>query len=89
MSVVSDTLKHMSELQKQFDFYRAHQDEIVSEHQGRWVVISGEKVVRAFDSEADAYQFATAELKPGTFLIQCVAPGEESYTQTFHSRVAI
>lgn len=79
----------MDELQKQFDYYVAHQDEIVGQYDGRFVVIVNESIAGDFEREIDAYQFAMANYEPGTFMIQFVAPGSENYTQTFHSRVAI
>lgn len=79
----------MSEVQKQFDYYLAHQDELVEKYDGKFVVIVGEQVAGAFDTESDALTFARSNYEPGSFVIQRVSPGEESYSQTFHSRVAI
>jgi hypothetical protein len=79
----------MSEIEKQFNYYLAHQDDLVKKYNGRHVVIVGEQVVRDFDTEVDAYKYASGNYEPGTFMIQLVTPGDESYSQTFYSRVAI
>ena len=76
-------------LDKEFAYYQAHQDELVEQYNGKFVVIAGENVVGAFDTDLAAY-LETKKTRPvGTFLIQHCAPGEDSYTQTFHSRVSI
>lgn len=76
-------------LDREFEFFKAHQDEFVREHPGEYVVIKGEAVLGFYPDAQTAY-FATAEShEPGTFLIQEVRPGQEAYTQTFHSRVLL
>lgn len=79
----------MGEVQKQFDYYLANQDALVERYNGKHIVIAGEKVVGDFDSELEAYRFASSQLAPGSFVIQFVSPGSGSYSQTFHSRVAL
>ena len=81
-------MNFVTEVQKQFEFYIAHQDDLVKKSNGKFVVIVGEKVVADFEKEIDAYTFATTKYTPGTFMIQKVTPGDEGYSQTF-SRVGI
>ncbi len=76
-----DTIKQL------FDYYLAHQNELVALYDGKHIVLVGDKVVGAFDTMEEAYNFATANYEFGQFLIQLCTPGEEAYTQTFHSRV--
>lgn len=75
-------------LKEEFEFYKANQEDLVSKYEGKFLVIVGEEVVGAYESELEAYQDAKKKHKPGTFLIQECAPGEEAFTETFHSRVA-
>ena len=76
-----------SPLKKEFDWYLAHQDELVKEYNGRFVVIKDQAVIGNFAEEATAV-FETQKLHAlGTFLVQRVTPGSDAYTQTFHSRV--
>lgn len=79
----------MSDVRTQFDYYLAHQDQLVAKYNGRFVVIVNEKVVGDFESEKDAYAFATKTYEPGKFLIQRVSPGNQDYSQTFHSRASV
>jgi hypothetical protein len=76
-------------LEKEFEYYKTHQDGLVEKYNGKFLVIVGEEVVGVYDQELQAYLKAKELYKPGTFLIQRCGPGRESYTQTFHSRVAI
>lgn len=83
-----DTYKAiMTDLKKLFQYYLDHQEELVSEYNGKFIVIKDEGVVGAYDSELDAYQDSVKKFELGTFLIQQCSPGEESYTQTFRTRV--
>jgi len=77
----------MADLQREFDFYLSHQDELVQKYNGRFLVIRDEQVEGDFDSQMDAYDWATEHFALGTFLLQRCAPGDEAYTQTFCSRV--
>lgn len=74
-------------LEKEFKYFKDHQEELVKKHEGKYLVIVDEEVVGAYDLEIDAYTEAKKHYKPGTFLIQHCLPGESAYTQTFYSRV--
>ncbi len=76
-------------LEKEFQFYKAHQKELLEKYEGRYLVIKGEEVVGDYGSEIEAYERAQEKYALGTFLIQYCLSGEGSYTQTFHSRVAV
>lgn len=76
-------------LEKEFNYYKQHQDELVEKYKGRWIVIKGKKVVADYDTELEALEKTKKDHEVGTFLIQYVEEGDSSYTQTFHSRVAI
>jgi len=74
-------------LEREYQYYLANKDEFVKTHLGKFLIIKDEKVVGVFDNELDAYSFGTNNFTLGTFLIQQCLPGDENYTQTFHSRV--
>jgi len=76
-------------LQKQLEYFKIHQDELVKKYEGKFVVIKDQEVQGVYDTEMEAYADAQKKFELGTFLIQQCLPGQESYTQTFHSRVAI
>ena len=75
-------------LEKEFEYYLAHQDELVKLYNNRFIVIVGEKVVGDYDSFEEALQQAIDnKYELGTFLIQECTAGNDAYTQTFHSQV--
>ena len=74
-------------LEKEFQYYLDHQSELVEKYNGKVLVIIGEEVVEVYNTELQAYFESVDKYKPGTFLIQKCTPGDESYTQTYHSRV--
>ncbi len=74
-------------LQKQLDYFKSNQDKLVKKYEGKFLVIKDQEVLGAYDTETEAYAAAKKRFELGTFLIQQSLPGEESYTQTLHSRV--
>ena len=55
-------------LEKEFKYFKDHQEELVKKHEGKYLVIVGKEVVGVYDSEIDAYTEAKKRHKPGTFL---------------------
>jgi hypothetical protein len=75
-------------LQEQFFWYLDNQDELVKKYNGKFIVIKDKSVVGSYDTDSEALFESTKQYELGTFIIQKCTPGEEAYTQTFHSRVA-
>lgn len=76
-------------LDQEFQYFKDHQDELVAQYNGKFIVIVGGQVKGAFDTELEAYLTMKKNHEVGTFLIQQCSPGKNIYTQTFHSRVPI
>ena len=76
-------------LDKEFDFYKKNQKDFVEKYNGRYIVLQGKKVLGDYDTQLDAYLESVKDHDLGTFLIQFVSPGKESYTATYHSRVIL
>lgn len=76
-------------LQDEFDYYIAHQDELVRQYDGKYLLIRDKQVLGAYDTAQDAYKIASQEYELGSFLIQKCAPGNEEYSQTFCSRACV
>lgn len=74
-------------LQKEFDYFLDNHEELVKKFNGRYIVIKGQKVIGDYSSEPEAYIQTKKSHDLGTFLIQYCSPEEDSYQQTFHSRV--
>ena len=77
----------IEQLKKEFEYYLEHQDDMVKQYNGKFVVIKDCAVIGAFDSEIEAIRETTKKYELGTFLVQKCEPGSASYTQTYHSRV--
>lgn len=78
-----------SQLRDELEYFKANQVELVEKYEGKFLVIKNQKIQGVYDTEMDAYTDAKKKFELGTFLIQQCLPGQESYTQTFHSRVAL
>lgn len=72
-------------LEREFEFYLEHQDDLVGQYRGKFVVVHSCEVVGAYDDEIEAIQRTAQRFPLGSFLVQKCEPGAESYTQTFHS----
>jgi len=76
-------------LKREFEYYIAHQDELVKQYNGKYIVIKNQQVIGVYDSQLKAIEETTKVHELGTFLVQKCEPGKESYTNIFHSRVAL
>ena len=76
-------------LQKQLDYFKSNQEKFVKKYNEKFLVIKDQRIQGVYDSEIEAYTNAKDKFGLGNFLIQQCLPGQESYTQTFHSRIAI
>ena len=76
-----------SPLLKEFNYYLAHQDELVRLYSGKFIVIKDGQVLGAYDDELFAVTETIKTEEAGTFLVQLVLPGEAATLQIFHSRV--
>jgi len=74
-------------LDKEFQYYKDHQEELVKKYNGKYIVIKNQHVLGAYPTELEAYNKTLQDHELGSFLIQYCSPGDESYTATFHSRV--
>jgi hypothetical protein len=77
----------MMKLEEQFKWFLANQEELLKTHNGKVLVIKGQRVIGVYDDEATAILEAQKEHELGTFLVQRCTPGRESYTLEYHSRV--
>ena len=74
-------------LEKEFQYYLDHQDELVAKYNGKVIAIKNCKVIGTYETELEAVTETAKTEEMGTFLVQKCTPGAESYTRTFHSRV--
>ena len=76
-------------LNKEFDFYKKNQKDFVEKYNGKYIVLQGEEVLGAYDTQSDAYLESEKNHEVGSFLIQHVSSGVKGYTATYHSRVIL
>ena len=69
-------------LHDEFQYFIDHQDELVRQYEGRFVVIKGGQVIGDYASALIALLETRKSHAEGTFLIQKCAPGPEAYTVT-------
>ena len=74
-------------LDNEFYYYRANQDKLLKDYNGRYIVIVGDKVLGDYDSYLEAYVKTKKDHEPCTFLIQECTPGNKAYTVTCHNRI--
>ena len=77
----------MAELDLEFEFYRSNKQDILSKYEGLVVVVKGNKILGAYDSEKEAIDETIKEHPLGTFLVRRVT--REDDVAFFHSRVGI
>lgn len=76
-------------LEKEFEYYRSHQEELAGQYLGKYLLISGESFQGAFDSELEAYSEGQRRFGLGNFLLRRCQSGEDSYSQTFNLHVVV
>lgn len=76
-----------SMLEKEFQYYLQHQEELVLKYNNRFIVIVGQRVVGDYDTFADAVSESQKKYSQGTFLVQRCSEGNKDYSFTYHSRV--
>ena len=82
-------MAYANPLKDEFEFYLAHQEEFVKQYNGMVIVLKDHKVLGVYrDKPAAIREAMQLGHALGTFLVQFVSPGDEAYTQTFHSRVS-
>jgi hypothetical protein len=64
-------------LDKEWEFYENNRDEMVEKYCGKYVVISGDKVIAAYDDEKIAYNETIKIIPLGSFMIHHVMEEEE------------
>jgi hypothetical protein len=76
-------------LKEEFEYFLEHQKEFAEKYDGKVIVIKNQKVIGIYNSEIEAVEETSKKEEMGTFLVQKCEPGDASFTQTFHSRVAL
>ena len=68
-----------------FNYYLEHQVELVKEYDGKYLIITSEGVVGAYDSLNEGYEVALQTYGKGNFMLQLCSEGEKDYSQRFYT----
>jgi len=75
-------------LEKEYQYYTTHEDELLKQYEGKFIAIVGEEIAGVFDTELAAYADMKKKYPLGTFLLQHVLPKKDRIIHRYHSRVA-
>ncbi len=77
-------------LDKEFQYYKDHQEELLKIYNGKFIVIVGDQVVGSYADRREAYFHSIEQGHTlGTFLIQKCSPGPESYTVCMNTQAVV
>ena len=66
-------------LETEWEFYESNRAELVEQYCGKYLVISGNSVVSAYDDEETAYQETVKTIPLGSFMIHHITEEEEIF----------
>lgn len=66
-----------------FKYYLEHQEDLVIKYNGKYLIITREGVVGAYDSLNEGYEVALKTYGKGNFMLQLCSEGEKDYSQRF------
>ena len=76
-------------LEEEFAFFEENKASLLEKYSGKFIVIVGNDVVGAYDTQADAYSGAIKDHPPGSFFIQHALPDSEQQIHRFASLVYV
>ncbi len=79
----------MADINKLFQCYLEHQNDMVKQYAGKYLVITADGVEGAYDTMREGYDKAIETYGNGNFILQLCTEGDAAYSQEFFtSRVA-
>lgn len=69
-------------LEKQYDYYVSHEEELLKQYTGKLLVISDGLQVFSFTSPKEAYRFGVQQFGAGHFLLHKCIPGSLDVVHT-------
>jgi hypothetical protein len=66
-------------LEKEWEYYETHRDEIVDKYCGKYAVITKDKVVAAYNDRKQAYNKTIKTIPLGSFMIHHITKEEEVF----------
>jgi len=75
-------------LEREAAYYENNSSSLQEKYLGKHIVICGDEVIGAYDSDEEAYAGAMeAKCTPGAFMIKCITKNPEDQIQRFTSLV--
>lgn len=63
-----------------FKYYLENQDALVKKYDGKYIVITEDGVMGAFDTVRDGYDMGLNRFGKGNFMLQLCTPGDGTYS---------
>jgi len=73
-------------LESELNYYLKHQNELVKQYAGKYIVIKNHVFIGNYDNELEAVKESAKEHELGTFLVQKCGAGNQSHPQSFRCR---
>lgn len=77
------------QLKDEFQYFLDNKEELYKTYPNKIIVIKNKQVVGTYDDASVAYEEASRDNEPGTYLIQSLKLEDKNQQQVFHSRVII
>jgi hypothetical protein len=76
-------------LENEQAYFEAHKSEIRKKYLGKRIVISGDGIMGAYDTDGEAYAEAVKTMAPGAFMIKPVTQTDDEAIQRYMNRVYV
>lgn len=73
-------LKMISEL---FQYYLEHQESLVKQYDGKYIVLTKDGIMGAYDTIHEGYDSALSRFGKGNFMLQLCTSGDGAYSQRY------
>ena len=73
-------------LQREYETYKAHKEELLAKHEGQFVLIKGSEIIEMFSSYEDALKAGLKKYGNVSFLVKQIQRDEE--VNFFFNRIA-
>ena len=77
------------EFEKNINYFESVRDKLAKEHKGKFVLISGQKIISFHDTRIDGVKEARTKFEPGFFIVMKCVPIEEEEVHVLHSRAGV
>lgn len=79
----------MNTQEKENKYYTDNQAELVKKFNNKFLVIKDAVIDGVFDTDVEAYKYATSKYELGTFIIKHCLPTKQTTAQYFRTRVLV